>query len=219
MWFLEKEECMGKKLASLVLVLALAGVASAIGWIGPPPPEPPGAWENPANWNESRVPVATDDVLFYRNDGLTAQGTISSNASGGIKLEMKLGNSWLKINSGGSLSVDGSFEQGCSGAAGSSIVIIDTGALLDVAKKVTVTTGTWKIGSASPTATTHTVNIYGTARVKGSLATSDVVVGYAGGNAVVNLYGGGLLDVDAYSINATKGIIKMWQGATMRDKG
>ena len=200
--------------------MALASLASAVQWTGAAYTSAPGAWETASNWGGT-LPAASDtNAGLYRSDGLGGNITVSTAVAGSIKPQMKFGNTKLTIYTGGSMSADGSFEFGTSGSTGNATVTIKAGGLLDVCKKVTQTTGTWKIASAAPTSTTATVNIYGTAKVKGTLATSDVVIGYTGGNAVVNIYNGGLLNVDAYTISATgKGIVKIWGGGTMQIKG
>jgi len=132
---------MGKKLASLLLVLALGGAASAW-WIGPVPPSPPGDYADPANWSEGRVPTSTDaGVRFARLDGLTAQAKIISSVSGGIKFQMDFGPAILTIHNGGSIGNDGSVEQGKGSVA---VVTIMAGGTFNACQKLTVTTGTYK---------------------------------------------------------------------------
>jgi len=202
---------MSKKLISLVLVLALASLASAVQWGGATFTDAAGDWQAPTNWVGGVLPAASDATCqIYTSTGTGSNVYLNSYEPGSIKPQMKFGNTKLEVQNGGTMYADGSFEQGTSGSSGSSIVIIDAGGLVDVCKKTTQTTGTWKVGSASPSTTTHLVDIYGVARVKGQLATSDIQVGYSGGTAEVRIEAGGLLDVDAYSIGVGKGVIKIY---------
>ncbi len=208
---------MSKKLLSLVLVLAFSSLAAAVQWDG-------GAgtsnWEDALNWTSDRLPAETDtNCQIYLSTGATSTIYISTAVQGSRKPQMKFGTTNLIINSGGSMSASGSFEQ-TQGTA--STVTVLAGGLLDVAKKVTITTGTYKIGTSGTSV--DTLNVYGTVKVKnqGTMTTtnSDIMVGGAvGGTATANIYAGGLLDVDAYSIGVSNDKIKIWNGGVMKIKG
>jgi len=217
---------MSKKLISLVLVLALAGISSAatIQWVGPGTSE---AWETASNWNGTIA--AADTVKAYGTAG--ANITVSTNIGSFTKLQNQ---SWggscnIEITSTGTLNVDGSIEQGKG--TSSTLMLIDAGGVFNAARRIVSTVGTYKVSSAS-SGTSDIVDVYGTLNVKGSLATSDLSVGPGTGTSAgrVIVRNGGLVDVDAYVINATviatgtyagqtRGQIKLYEGGLMKIKG
>ena len=219
---------MSKKLLSLVLVLALAGMASAatIQWVGPGASDPAGAWEDASNWNGAIA--EGDTVKAYHTSGTQgANITVNDTTVNFLKLQNQ---SWggacnIEVKSGAVLQLDGSVEQGKG--AYTTLMLIDAGGVVKAAQKFTQTTGTYKLSSAAGTA--DVVDIYGTLQVKGSMATSDLAVAQGAGAGTGRVYvrGGGLLDVDAYSINgglntggtAKRGMILIASGGIMRILG
>lgn len=228
---------MSKKLLSLIFVLALAGMASAIQWEGPAYTDAPGAWEDTTNWSRLttddpyRIPVASDaTVQIYRLDGAGANVTITSAVSGGIKPQMKFNYTKLDIKGTGSLSNSGSVEMS------STLVYADVtiSGVWNACQKTLGTLATFKLSSA--TSGTAIVDVYGTLNVKntGTLTTvgSELQIGAGtntgAGRVIINA--GGLVNVDLYSINGTvitggtydgqtRGKITIAAGGLMKIKG
>ncbi len=196
---------MGKKLASLLLVLVLAGMASAASWKGGA-----GEWEDPTKWEPPGVPAEGDLV----GTGITyAYITVNASTNNIAKLQMQNlgGASIIEIKSGGTLNCDGSIEQG---KGNSSLMQIDAGGVFNAARKLTSAIGTYKLSSAA--GTTDVIDVYGTLNVKGSMATSDLSVAAGSGVGIgrVTIRNGGLVNVDAYLINSTV----VASGANMGEK-
>jgi hypothetical protein len=227
---------MSKKLISLVFVLALAGMASAIQWVGPGAGEGPGNWAVASNWDLNRLPVASDATVVVQSltaGHLGANVIVDSAVSGGVKPQFTIHTETVTIQDGGSISNDGSVELKGSATV---TVTIDDGGVWDACQKLTQALGTFKLGTANSTAAI--VDVYGTLNVKntGTMTTtgSDLQVAFGTsaniGIGRLNIKDGGLVNVDAYSINSAlvtsgiyagqmRGKIKVDNGGILKIKG
>jgi len=206
---------MNRKLMSLVLVLALASMASAIQWIGNSGTDDPKPWEDTANWDVAVLPVASDTVVLHNSLGTGCNITLTSTQSI-TKPQMRWGTDQLfTITGTGVLNAEGSIEQG---KGTNSLVTIQADGIFNACQKILTTVGTYKLNSGG--ASIDIIDVYGKLNVKGSLADSLLQVGYAdlGGAAIVNIRNGGLVDVDLYNIGAT-GIVQIAYGGVMKIKG
>lgn len=197
---------MSKKLISLVLVLAIASMASAGQWAAAAPSasQPAGNWNVGTNWDTGVVPVATDaTVKLQRNAGDNTSNIIVTTAvSGGVKTQITSFTAKLvklEITNTGSLSHSGSFD----GYTGSLDATIDAGGVWNAC----TASGSFKMASntAAGMANSVVVSVYGTLNVKGASGTlalvNDTRSGTSGTNtATVNIMAGGLVDVDSYII-------------------
>jgi len=225
---------MSKKLISLVLVLAIAGVASAADmyWNSD---VSSGAWNVASNWKlggTATSPVSTSvptygDQAWVRtslNGSLTVV-TINVTADAATsRLNMNSGTMTLNIQSGitltnnGTISATGYQFYNTSGG----VVNID-GTLINErgdATAITVKIG----GSAGGTSQTININDGGVMTVKQTaLNTGSFGIGTTqtgGGSAYVNIAGGGLLDVDSYSMGAlVNKKLDILSGGLMRVRG
>lgn len=213
---------MSKKLMSLVLVLAIAGMASALQWVGPSGSQAAGNWTTTSNWNTGVLPGAADSTTkLYRSDGFGANIVVTSAVTGGIKPQMSYSPSGVilvEIQSGGSITNSGSVD----GYNGTYTVTIQAGG----AWNSSTTGGSFKVAAnTTVNANTDIINVYGTLAVKGTGTstlgiTNDSRAGTTLVNSgTVNIYGGGLADVDVYTIG-TYGVgrIKIWSNGTLKIK-
>lgn len=194
---------MGKKLVSLVSVLFLANLALAASWIGPPGGAPiPGDWEVGSNWSGGSPPGTGDaSAQLYRVDGTGANIAVNTAVTAGVKPQLSLGGTIkVVIRTGGSITNSGSVD---AYNATSIITTINAGG----AWNACTTGGSFKVASnTNVISNTVTINVYGTLNVKGTGTstlgiTNDLRAGTSGVNSgIVNIYAGGLVDVDAYTI-------------------
>jgi len=215
---------MSKKLLSLVFVLALAGIASAaVQWDGAAFTDATaGNWNVATNWTTDTLPISTTDTVRWdQTVGATGSNIIVDSAvSGGIKMQSKNGNTKLLITSTGSISNDGSVEMG-TGTGGDATVTIE--GVFNACQRLTQSLGTFKLGTAAASGKLNVVDVYGTLNVKntGTMTTnnSDIAVGVGTGTGLgrLNIYDGGLVDVDAYSVNTALVASGPYQGQ-MRGK-
>jgi len=221
-----------RKVISLVMVLAMAGIASAatLEWIGPN--GTPSPWETASNWydlaNGSHpVPTNVDTVRLYNALGgygfTDSNVTVSSTGAVCQKLQMKYLVTKLTILSGGKLMTTGSVEmyQGTSGQ-----IDIQAGATLDACTKANTATATFKLANDSATTATDTVNVWGTLNVvsqnpsNGTSLLEICNVSGGSGTGTLNIYSTGVVNVDAYTIGTYgTGRIYITIGGTMTVKG
>ena len=223
-----------RKLISLVLVLAMAGAASAaatLEWIGPNGTASP--WETASNWENypaggNQVPTDVDTARLYNalvgHSFTDSNVTINTTTAICQKLQMKLLTTKLTIPSGQKLTTTGSVEmyQGVS-----SQIDIQAGGTLDACTKSNITTATFKLAhDAAAGSFTATVNVWGTLNVISltpANGTSELdICNVAGGSGTgtVNIYSTGVVNVDAYNIGtAGTGRIYITIGGTMTIKG
>jgi len=219
---MKRRSVMSKKLISLVLVLAIAGMASAIQWIGNGTGSPAGNWNVATNWDSLRTPIASDStVKAYLSSGLGANIYVDSAVSGGLKTQMAtLGPNALEVRNGGSVTEAGSWELF---NVNDTITIRGAGVI-----NACTTGGSFKIAANTNGTSTNTdiVNVYGTLNVKGTgtsvLGLCNDTRGTNVGSIVgtVNVRNGGLVDVDGYIIGTNgTGTIVFSQGGQMKIKG
>jgi hypothetical protein len=212
---------MYKKLFSLVLVLALAGLASAASqWNGSGGGGVQQAWETGA-WNPA-YPVAGDTTVKLHNvAGSGCNISVSSGVSGGVKPQMMFSVCKLEILSGGTITNSGSWDIYQNTSA--DITIRSGGEI-----KFGTTTGVFKVSGETGVAGASivVVNVYGTLTGKGTTNSSLAVCADTRGTGVhsgtVNIYNGGVVNVDAYAIGLGTygtGKIKIRTGGMMKIKG
>jgi len=213
---------MSKKLISLVLVLAITGMASAIQWIGAAQGSAAGDWNVAANWDSLRTPVASDaQVRLYLSSALGGNIYVDTAVSGGAKTQMAtLGINTLEVRNGGTVSESGSWEMY---NVTDTITIRDKGII-----NACTTSGSFKLASNTngTSVNTDTVNVYGRLNVKGTgSSVLNITNDTRGTNVasivgIVNIYLGGLVDVDNYNIGTYgSGTINISQGGVMKIKG
>jgi len=192
---------MSKKLISLVLVLALASMASAVQWVGPSGSQAAGNWTVTSNWNTGVLPGASDATTkMFLSTGAGANIIVDTAVTGGIKPQMSYGGPiYVEIQNGGSITNKGSVD----GYNGTYTVTIRAGG----AWNSSTTGGSFKVAANTGVyANTDIINVFGTLSIVGTGTsalglTNDSRAGATNVNSgTVNVYGGGLLDVDAYSI-------------------
>ncbi len=225
---------MSKKLISLVLVLAIAGVASAadVYWNSN---VASGAWNVASNWKLGGVatsplataPPASGDQAWVRqsSNGTLTVMTINVTADAACsRLNMNYGTPTLNIQSGVTLTNNGTIS-----ATGyqfynttDGVVNID-GTLKNErgdATQITVKIG----GTSGGQSNTININDGGVMTVKQTaLHNGSFGIGTTqttAGSAYVNIKGGGLLDVDSYSFGALiNKKMKIWDGGLMKVRG
>jgi len=215
---------MSKKLVSLIVILALAGFASAANnqWQGPSG----GNWHGSTSyWSLGYFPsVASGDAAIVRRaDGTASNVVVTWAADGGTKVRMEFGaGTTLTINSGGSLITRGSVDN----YNVSNTITINSGGRFLAA----TSGGSFKVAhNTAVAANTDLVDVYGLLRIKGDAAgttgilaiTADSRAGVTPTNTgTVNLYGTGVLLVDAYTIGTYgAGSINIATGGQMQIKG
>lgn len=204
-----------RKVSSLIMVFAMAGVASAaatLEWIGPNGTASP--WETASNWydlaNGSHpVPTNVDTARLYNALGgygfTDSNVTVSTTTAICQKLQMKYLTTRLTILTGGKLTTTGSVEmyQGTSGQ-----IDIQSGATLDACTKSNTSTATFKLADDGNGGYTETVNVWGTLNVisvvpaNGTSLLEMCNVSPGSGTGTLNIYSTGVVNVDAYTIGS-----------------
>jgi len=213
-----------KKLVSLVVVLALAGIASAVATAQWNNSVPVGAWEDSTNWVTSSgasLPPGTADFAapYPADSGATTNPTISLSSTQSCgRIKWQHNSAVLNINNGGELINNGSVGS-CQmyGGTAEIINIKNGGTFLAEGSGTGLQTGSG----------THTINVQsgGLLSVHGStgyLANSALGLGTTssgGGFATVNVLSGGILDADSIFIANTNQIINLNAGGTIYVKG
>jgi hypothetical protein len=197
---------MCKKLVCLLLVLGLAGIASAanVDWTGVGDGS---TWENPYNWEEEpipsgiyRLPNSADRAKLHDGPGASHFQVLSSAQTVG-NIQSTYANVTTTIKNGASLTlVSGQYDM-YTGAGDTITTTIDAGG------SVTLTAGIFHIGRYHATSWNGDVVV----NVSGSVtATSGgVTVGTrsmgtpgtgSGGSSTLNIYDGGVVTCDAFSM-------------------
>jgi len=211
-----------KMLVSLVLLLALAGIASAAAqtaqWVNT---VPLGAWEDSSNWSTggtaSLPPGTADFAAPYPPDGGFTAVTITLSSTQSVgRAKWQHNSATLNINNGGELINNGSVGSlQMYGGTSETININNGGALIAQGSGTGLQTGT---GS-------HTINVqsggllgcYGTTS---HLATSALGLGTTSagaGTSTVNVYG--TLDADSITLTNSNDVINLYVGGVIYVKG
>jgi hypothetical protein len=175
------------------LILAGATFAATVQWSGAANSDPAAAWETASNWNSGTVPVAGDLVRVFRSDGQGANVTITGAVQAG-EVQFKYGTSSIVH-----LSISGLLQN-----------TLDTELMLSQTDVTILAGGEWdtctgghvfSLGDgANPT--NEVVNVYGTFTVGGNGgAKLNIGTTGTGGNDVLNIYGGGVVNVDSYLVS------------------
>jgi hypothetical protein len=199
-------------------------------WIGPN--GTPSAWETAANWYElgsgsHRVPTNVDVARVYNALGgygfTDSDVTVSSTTAICLKLQMRYLMTKLTILTGGKLTTTGSVEmhQGTSAQ-----IDIQTGATMDACTRANTALATFRVASDDATTAPASVNIWGTLNIvsqnpaNGTSSLEICNVPGGTGSGTINIYSGGVLNVDAYTIGSYgTGVIYITDGGTMTVKG
>jgi len=207
---------MSKKLISLVLVLAIAGIASAADFYWNSDVAS-GNWSVASNWKlggTATSPLATTtpatgDQAWIRSslNGTLSVLTINANANATVsRLNMNYGTPTLNVQSGVTLTNNGTISAtGWQFYNTSDGVVNVEGSLLN--ERPDTTAMAVKIGGSS-NGLSNTVNILdgGIMTVKNTSTHNAVFgignTGTGAGSAYVNIAAGGLLDVDSYTFGA-----------------
>jgi hypothetical protein len=182
---------MCKKLVCLLVVMSIAGSASALTFVGAADGS---SWElvtvegtQFSNWNADpsilTMPTTTDNASIQDGGvGASVQMSTSGNVCNKLQLTYTSGPpQLLTMNSGAGLTTAGSIEI-YTGAGFASTVVVSAGATL------TQNGGTVKLGRASR-AGTHTLTVDGSASVQDMAIGTTSAGGGAGGTATLNVSG------------------------------
>jgi len=199
-------------------------MASAVQWAGPTATQPAGNWTVTTNWNTGILPGPTDGTTKI-NTSNGANIVVTTAVTAGVKPQITstavVGSLVkLEIKGSGSITNSGSFD----GYTGSMDGVIRQGGVWNSC----TTGGSFKMAANTTVqANSVTLNVYGALNVKGTSGTAtlgmvnDSRSGSSGVNsATLNIYGGGLVNVDAYTIG-TYGVgrINIASYGTMKIKG
>ena len=202
-----EEYKMFRRLVCIGLVFVLSAVVSAatIQWKN----IASGTWENTANWDLGRLPTITDQTVAHRKDaGIT---TIDITAPGAVagKFQMKFGTPTLNINAGSTLTNVGSAE------------IYSGTAIVNIYGTWTCSPDAWPTAFKLGGGNNQTVNVYGLLTIHNATNNATLEMGHgSGGIAAMIIYGGGVLDIDAYVwTGACTSLIDLKSGGRLYIKG
>ena len=197
-------------------------------WVGANATQPAGAWETAANWHLNRLPMLLDTVKLFHLDGKGSNVIIRTPGQALCdKLVMNYGAANLTIDNNANFTTLGPVEM-----FSRSYVINSTSSTVDILAGGVWNACTLDSGSnfdlstytTNYAASKDTVNVRGTLNVHGTynprLNIGSLTIGEGGnvGSGTMNIYGGGLVFADQYTIGLG-GVINMWAGSVFKIKG